>query len=593
MVRFGSYSELEHFLLTRSSCSYQYFTANYNQQLSLYGGPGRLGPAVPGPLTAGSATSTSSVSTVPSHSDTNNQVSGVDELDTVKTDGQYIYTVSNNTVDIVDAYPVSGAQLVSKISLANQTIDGIFVEGNQLSVISEAPRNPVNSYIGCGGISRPMPLLYQMGCYCGSQIQNSSISVYDLTDRSSPKPQTTVTVNGTFIGARLIGTYVYLVSSFPAEINQTLPMTVVNGKVIETEATQIYHSDVSDQAFSYTTITALNMNQENPTPNVQTFLLGTSSTIYVSLTNIFLTQPTWDQNGETVIHRISVNNSSITYEATGSVPGHVLNQFSMDEYNDYFRVATSGYGYSGSQTSLYVLSESMNIVGRLERISPGEVFYAARFMGDRAYLVTFKRLDPLFVVNLQNPNSPSLMGQLNVTGASDYLQPYDSTHLIGIGKSAQDVGWENAALFLGLKISLFDVTNPNNPTDMSDFTVGDRGTDSPALTDQKALLFDQSLNLLVIPINVVGQIPSSMVPAGYSEKICQGAFVFQVNLQNGIVFRGSITHLPNDASTIYTSSDFFITRSLYIGGVLYTISNAMIKMNSLADLSPLGAVNLE
>jgi hypothetical protein len=84
-----------------------------------------------------------------------------------------------------------------------------------------------------------------------------------------------------------------------------------------------------------------------------------------------------------------------------------------------------------------------------------------------------------------------------------------------------------------------------------------------------------------------------MVPPGYSGQIYQGAFVFQVNLQNGIVFRGSITHLPNDASTAYTSSDLFITRSLYIGGVLYTISNAMIKMNSLADLSPLGSVNLE
>jgi inhibitor of cysteine peptidase len=593
MVRFNSYSELEQFLLTRSSCSYEYRYGN-NGLDQLYG-RSRLPVTAPASWNAGAATTaSSSVRSTPSHSETNNQVAGVDELDTVKTDGQYIYAVSNNTVAIVDAYPVTNAQLVSRISLPNQTIDGIFVDGNRLSVVSEAPRNPyyVSSYCGFGTLG--LPQLAVGGCYCyGSpQVQNTSLSVYDLTSRSSPTLKTTVTVNGTFIGARLIGDSVYLVAIAPARYNQTLPVTVINGHSIQTTATEIYHSDVSDAAFSYTTVVALNASEDNPTPTVETFMLGTSSTIYVSLTNIFLTQPTWDQQGETVIHRISIANSSVTYESTGTVTGHVLNQFSMDEYNGYFRVATSGYSYGGSQTSVYVLSESMNIVGRLVGLSPGEVFYAARFMGDRAYLVTFKRLDPLFVVDLQNPTRPSVMGQLNVTGVSDLLQPYDSSHLIGVGKSAQDVAWENAALFLGVKISLFDVSNPNSPTDMSDFTVGDRGTDSPVLTDQKALLFDHSMNLLVIPIDVVGQVPSSLISTGYSGEIFQGAFVFQVTLQKGIVFRGSITHLPNGASASYTSSDFYITRALYIGGVLYTVSNAMIKMNNLADLTQLGSVSL-
>jgi inhibitor of cysteine peptidase len=589
MVRFSSYSELENFLLTRSSCN-PVFMNQYNRQLSLYGAPA-LGAANP---LAWSPVATSSISSVPSHSETNNQVAGVDELDTVKTDGQYIYTVTNNTVAIVNAYPVTNAQLLSRISLIDETIDGIFVNSNSLSIISEAPRTPYYSNFYCGTEYPAVSQLPLGGCYCYSisQVQNTSISVYDITNRSSPTLKTTVTVNGTFIGARMIGDYAYLVTTTPAIYNQTLPVTIVNGRAARTEATQIYHSDVSDAAFSYTTVTALDISANNPSASTETYMLGTSSTIYVSLTNIFLTQPTWDQQEETVIHRISINNSSITYESTGTVPGHVLNQFSMDEYNGYFRVATSDNTYSGSTTSLYVLSQSMKIVGQLIGLSPGEVFYAARFIGDRAYLVTFKRLDPLFVINLQNPSSPSLMGQLNVTGVSDYLQPYDNNHLVGIGKSAQDVTWENAALFLGLKISLFDVTDPSGPTDMSDFTIGDRGTDSPALTDQKALLFDRSLNLLVIPINVVGQVPSSLIPVGYTGQMFQGAFVFQVTLQSGIVFRGSITHLPSGTATSYTGSDFFITRALYIGGVLYTISNAMIKMNSLSDLSDLGYVSL-
>jgi uncharacterized secreted protein with C-terminal beta-propeller domain len=524
-------------------------------------------------------------------------VAGVDELDTVKTDGQYIYTVSNNTVVIVSAYPVTNAQLVSSISIQNQTIDGIFLSGNRLAIVSEAPRIVYNMYGACGistfvgGSTRPA---YRTSYYVPirPQVQNTSISVYDLTTRSSPSLQTMVTINGTFIGARQIGTFAYLVTSTPAWANQTLPLTVVNGRQMQTVATRVFHSDISDRAFSYTTILALDTNQNNPAPTVETYLLGTSSTIYVSLTNIFLTQPTWDATQETAIHRVSISQTDIKYEATGMVPGHVLNQFSMDENGGYFRVVTSNYDFGGSQTNLYVLNLAMNRVGKLEGLSPGETFYAARFMGDRAYLVTFKRLDPLFVVDLQNPSKPSLLGQLNVTGVSDYLQPYDSGHLIGIGKSAIDVAWENAALFQGLKLSLFDVSNPSSPTDMSDFTVGDRGTDSPALTDQKAVLFDRTLNLLVLPAEVVGQIPQSLSSTVYSGPIFQGAYVFQVTLQSGIVLRGSITHILNGELPGYNNSAYYVTRSLYIGSVLYTISTAMIKMNSLTDLSEIGSISL-
>src|SRR5438876_5797270 len=151
MVRFSSYQDLERFLLTRSQCGPGY-PLQYGRQVDQYGQPAP-GPALPASWnTLGSATqsSSSSVSSVPSHSETNNQVVGVDELDTVKTDGQYIYTVSNNTVVIVSAYPVTNAQLVSRISILNQTIDGIFLSGNRLAIVSEAPRIVYNMYGACG-----------------------------------------------------------------------------------------------------------------------------------------------------------------------------------------------------------------------------------------------------------------------------------------------------------------------------------------------------------------------------------------------------------------------------------------------------------
>src|SRR2546422_913881 len=598
MVRFSSYQDLERFLLTRSQCGPGY-PLQYDRQVDLYGQPA-LGPASPASWnTLGSAAqSSSSVSSAPSHSETNNQVAGVDELDTVKTDGQYIYTVSNNTVVIVSAYPVTNAQLVSRISIMNQTIDGIFLSGNRLAIVSEAPRTVYNMYGACGistfvgGSTRPA---YRTSYYLPirPQVQNTSISVYDLTNRSSPSLQTMVTINGTFIGARQIGTFAYLVTSTPAWAHQTLPLTVVNGRQMHTVATQVFHSDISDRAFSYTTILALDTNQDNPAPTVETYLLGTSSTIYVSLTHIFLTQPIWDGQSGTVLHRISVNGSTVKYEATGTVQGHTLNQFSMDEFQGYFRVATSAYaGWtgrgSGQTTNVYVLNTNLKIVGRVEGLGQGENFHSARFMGDMGYLVTFKKTDPLFVIELRDPMKPRVLGQLNTTGYSDYLQPLDESHLIGIGKDTVDEG--SIAWYQGVKVSLFDVSDPTKPSETAKYVIGDRGSDSLALRDSKAILLDAGKNLLVLPVTV-SLSPNPGVPNAYGTPVWQGAYVFQVTT-NTLTFRGGITHIPQDLPPNTFGNALAISRELYIEGVLYTISEAMIGLNSLSDLQSLGTVSL-
>src|SRR2546428_13357352 len=152
---------------------------------------------------------------------------------------------------------------------------------------------------------------------------------------------------------------------------------------------------------------------------------------------------------------------------------------------------------SQQETIVYILDKSLHATGKLTGLSPGEQIYSARFVGAKAYLVTYKRTDPLFVISLQDPSRPTVLGQLNVTGVSDYLQPYDETHLIGIGKSGTDVTWENAVRFTGLKISLFNVTDPNQPTETSRYLIGGSGNSPPAMNDHKADLFDTPLKLLL------------------------------------------------------------------------------------------------
>jgi len=598
MIPFTSYQDLQEFVHT-SSCA--------SPTPSLY----NRGGLTTSPTPAGLATaqSNSGSSQTPAHSETNQQVSGVDELDTVKNDGQYIYTITNNTVAIVQAYPATNAALVSKVTV-NGTLQGIFTVDNRLVVVSQEPGYPY-AYYGGGakpptldtGIAKPSGIatIYPIG-FSGT----TSLFVFDINNHASPVLTTRVEVNGTLAGARLVGNYVYLVATQPVfcygEI--LLPEQIINGQVVRATPVQVYHSDIIDQGYSFTSIVGFDATQGSPSTTAKIYLIGTTSTIYVSLHDIYLTQPVWSQSQQTIVHRISIDGLAIAYMATGAVPGHVLNQFSMDEYNGYLRIASTNccsqnggpmpLAYapvSQQETNVYVLDKGLHTTGRLEGLSPGEQIYSARFMGDKAYLVTYKRTDPLFVIGLQDPAKPTVLGQLNVTGVSDYLQPYDETHLIGIGQSGTDVAWENAVRFTGIKISLFNVTDPKQPTETSRYLIGGPGTSSPAITDHKAVLFDRTLNLLVIPVEVTAQPQNATYWYSY-QPIWQGAYVFNITPDKGFVFRGGITQLQSGQLPTWQDNNLFITRTLYIGNVLYTISNNMVEMNSLTDLSELGSVGL-
>jgi inhibitor of cysteine peptidase len=590
MIPFTSYRDIQEFLNTNGCGSP---TPTFSNRGTFGTNPSTFGPA---------ALSNSGSSQTPNHSETNQQVLGVDELDTVKNDGQYIYTITNNTVAIVKGYPTADAVLLAKVSV-DGTLQGIFVVGNRLVIVSEIPGYSYPYYGGGAklpsvstGVAQPgsIATFYPIRSFSGT----TALFVFDISNHASPVIMTRVEVNGTLAGARLIGNDVYLVATQPVFCypEVLLPEQIVNGQVVKATPVQVYHSDIADQGYSFTTIVGFDTTQNNPGPVAKIYLIGSTSTIYVSLHDIYLTQPVWTQSQQTIVHRISIEGLAITYQATGAVPGHVLNQFSMDEYNTYLRIATTNccgqssgplplaFASAGQQeTNVYVLDKSLHVTGKLEGLSPGEQIYSARFMGDKAYLVTYKRTDPLFVIGLQDPARPSVLGQLNVTGVSDYLQPYDETHLIGIGQSGTDVAWENAVRFTGLKISLFDVTDPKKPAETSRYLIGGPGTSSPAINDHKAVLFDRTLNLLVIPVQVTAQ---------PYQPIWQGAYVFNITSTNGIVFKGGITQLQNGQLPTWQDNNHLITRTLYIGNVLYTISNNAVQMNNLTDLSGIGSVNL-
>lgn len=300
---------------------------------------------------------------------------------------------------------------------------------------------------------------------------------------------------------------------------------------------------------------------------------------------------------KTVIHKIGISGNQISYRAMGEVSGQVLNQFSMDESGDYFRIATTRSQYSSrlsesssdSYSSVYVLDANLTTVGKLENLATTERIYAARFMGNRAYLVTFKQTDPLFVISLSDPAKPAVLGAIKIPGFSNYLHPVDAdgTKLIGLGRDA-DVAADGSVTVKGLKLSLFDFSDLTKPKELDSYILGGAGSDSIALYDHKAFLYSASKNLLAIP---------AALRDSNNRLNFAGALVFTLQ-DNAFTLKGRIDH---SAGGHYGTSDYWdgfsyydntAKRSLYINDSLYTFSNKFLKINNLADLAELKSLEL-
>jgi len=552
------------------------------------------------------------------YSGTNVQVAGVDEADTVKTDGNYIFTLNENytaeplsTVYIVKAN--SPASVVGEITLDGATsCAGMFLSqnGNKLAVLGSKygdnvylPR-PVGGTIG---------LTYD---YYANTVK-TFIYTYDVSDKANPTLTRNLTLSGSYFNSRMIDNYVYVVVSQPAYVSNdtvTLPHVSTGAETKAVTVTEIYYNDMQDNSFTFTTFTGVNILDDSETPTGMTIMMGGTSNMFVSSSNMYVTFP--DTTGEsTEIYRVAIKGATLTFEAQGVVPGYVLNQYSMDEYNGNFRIATTvstgSWVNRDQHNNLYILNMDLGVVGKIENLAQGERIYSARFTGDKAYLVTFKQTDPFFVLDLKDPTSPKVAGELKIPGYSSYLHPYNENYIIGIGKENNTV-----------KLSLFDVTDMSNPTEVARYIIGEDAdyADSSALYEPKAFLFDYQKQLLVIPVSITDYGYSNTEPAipkttdgngsgvapsrssedssqsSYVSQITnwQGAYVFNLSPSNGFTLKGEISHQNSASSSTwgYYYNAESITRSLYIGNTLYTISNNRIQLNSLDNLSLVAKVNL-
>lgn len=629
-----------------------------NSQSTSYGGRGGIAmptSAADSAVGSGKAETAAAPSANGNYSTTNNQVMGVDEADIVKTDGTYIYAFYKNKIVITQAVPATDAHIVATINLDDVHPQEMFISGNHLLVFG-------NKYT-TGGY--PSPYMDKMAnpsisYYPYWGYSSAMVTEYDISDKSNPSVLKELEFRGNYVTARMIENKVYFVMT-------TYPdYRVLSGEdktVSDDDIIPSYYEDGVEKplanardigyippVYASQFVTLVSLDLDSREVNKET-IVGSAESVYASESAMYLAHTQWnygypipmwerlvdavagvetpsaqpdatdgptgdeapstiiapepmqDNQTYTIVHKFELNDGEIDYIGKGQVPGHVLNQFSMDEHNGFFRIATTtdaqwdmfGKEQTKETNNVFVLDGEMETVGTLDDLAPGEKIYSARFMGDRAYLVTFKQVDPLFVIDMSEPTNPHVLGKLKIPGYSNYLHPIDETHLIGIGKDAE-VGKNDNAYYLGMKLAIFDVSDVENPKLMHSLVVGDRGTDSPALYDHKAFLFDKEKELMVLPIqlNEVTESQKKQINGGsdwmdwpaYGEPVFQGAIAYHVSLEDGIQEIGKVTHIDDEAnlkSGYYYDYAYQVQRSLFIGDVLYTVSSKMIKANDLSN----------
>ena len=593
------------------------------------------------------------------YSGTNVQVKGVDEPDYVKTDGKYVYIVSQDRLLITEAYPAENAKIIFKaqFDVDSQNIQNMFLNDDRLIVF----------YYGNDQIDIIPEFEYEPR---SRHVDTTHVQIIDISDRENPQMLENFKVDGYFHNARMIGDIAYMITISGVNYHYPVLPEIRNSDGI-VASPEIFYFDNFDRNYNFNTVTAIDVfNQE---VNSETFLMGGTGTIYVSENSLYLTyqeemsysyvdstkrdrffdvvvplfpqtvqqqirdiqsdlslgwnekwiaisdllQDTYNTLGDdsrqklfseinkrlyehdkiineqslrTAIHKIILDGIDLEYSGKGSVPGMLLNQFSMDEHDGKLRVATTNEYYSPRDgnvryNAVYVLDENLGIAGSLDRIALNESIFSARFIDDRLYLVTFERIDPFFVIDLSQ-DTPRILGELKIPGFSNYLHPYDENYVIGIGRDT--IEKDNRAQQLGVKISLFDVSDVRNPSVFDEVIIGDRRADSMALDDHRAFFFDKERDLLSIPIH--GRTATLFDDSFASEnERWHGFYVYGLDTKDGFELKGTIQHASDDRWPY----EHNYPRSFYIEEVLYTVSDSYLKMSDISDVSEINSIRLD
>lgn len=525
-------------------------------------------------------TSENSGTTTGSYSQTNVQVNGIDEGDVTKCDGKYIYSLNDSGVVITDSN--NGNPIV--ISTIENDFDNsvIYVSENRLALIGTVYTTSQRRVASVDEIASS----FISGNYA------TKILVYDTTDKKSPKLISDLTQSGTTLSSRKIGDTLYIVTQYDIydydTIKENDPKTYCpvysNGETVNcVDENDILINDDVD-FIEYNTVSSLDLQNPDDFGCVVS-VLGGSNELYASANNIYCAYSNYVDNC-TQINRFSLDGLNITADNSLTVEGIILDQFSMDEYNGYFRIVTesnevidAGYDMMSIRedtvSSLYVYDSNLELVGKTEDVAPNEHIKSVRFDGDIAYFVTFRSVDPLFTVDLSDPTSPTILSELKIPGFSEYLHVFSDNLLLGFGREADEYSGGQE----GLKLSMFDISDKTNVTLITSTVFTDSLVYSPAEYDHKAIFVDTQKSIIGIPYVTYYD--------DYSESFRYAVFYYNTSTNEFELKNDFKTDPAHDS---YYSYDYYC-RAMYIGDYFYLVTPYSIKAYNYSDFKMLSSTS--
>ncbi len=481
------------------------------------------------------------------YGETNEQVKGVHEGDIIKNDGKYLYVVNSVNADwegYYDAFEehqgdsvVPELQYDCSISIITPEANGAMDKIYTLDI--ERPEDKAIYYMTVSEIyvagDRLIALVdcqkyadyeqfasnyskHRGDYFCEKEYLTMAVC-YDISNRAEPVENWRVYQTGNYSSSRLTGNQLVMISNYNVSLNEEeetlkencIPKVSCDNAPMKRVDVDCIHIMEELYDTSYVVVSTLNIEDKESLKT--STVLGAGTNIYCTTETLYATSTQYKYNSgvaeifgttstDTHIYKFDIRNYDVKYVGKGSVKGHALNQFSIDEYEGYLRIATTTGNWGDALTNqVYVLSPDLTVAGEVSGIAPGETIKSVRFMGDTGYVVTFEQTDPLFVIDLSNPKKPEIKGELKIPGFSTYLHPVGDGLLLGVGVDGDENGQNG-----GLKVSLFDVSDPKNPKECDKITMG--GSNSPYISvsmnseayhTHKALCWDEKNNTMYIP----------------------------------------------------------------------------------------------
>ncbi len=424
------------------------------------------------------------------YSQTNTQVEGVDESDFVKNDGNYLYVQTENQVDIIDIQKEKMEKLATmepELGTTGSIVD-MYLDKDRLYVIVEK-RNTEHKEksITMGAVADTI-IAEDIAFYAEEEMY-TELQTYDISDRKNSKLLGTVTVDGTYKTSRKTGDYVYLFTNRYVG-NRTEDDT--DGIIPKVNGKEIGYDCIYLQKEAYNELIAVSVDVNKPKETAdQIVLMDSGMELYMGPESIYLYNRDYTgDNSYTDIVKFSYKDGQMNAVSSTSVKGTIEDTFAISEKDGILRVLTTNWKAAGSTNQFYLLDENLDLKGSLKNIATGEEIYAARYIGDMAYFITYHNTDPLFAVDISDPANPKMLGQLKVTGFSDYLHPFGEDRLLGIGYETDPDTSER----LGVKLTMFDISDPANLTVVDTVTLS--GDYCGAASDYKSALVDVEKNLI-------------------------------------------------------------------------------------------------